>query len=189
MQASLEQTDDPNTLLWDSVKLAGANIHIAKLHWRNENFELAVKPAGSGVVVLQNTRVARMFEDPQNQWAYHKLGECYAELGLAALKLGLDLEEEACAALRRGMEFLPLAGDTDWDAMLLCLNGCSSVLSVDEARCAFLHFKVNRLCALLCMVEFCPTFSSPWLYMEEIGQCVSGAYAYRIPSLLLGRGP
>ncbi|EIE21750.1 hypothetical protein COCSUDRAFT_42811 [Coccomyxa subellipsoidea C-169] len=76
--------------------------------------------------------VMQHLQHPQNQWAYHKLGECYAELGMALFEL--DHEEEACAALRRGMEFLPLAGDTDWDVMLLCLNGCSAVFSLDEAR-------------------------------------------------------
>lgn len=143
MQTSLEQTDDPDTLLWDFVKLAGVSIHLAQLHSWNENFEEAVKSACSGLAVFQDTRVARMLEHPQNQWAYHKLGECYAELGMALLKL--DHEEEACAALRQGMEFLPLAGDTDWDAMLLCLNGCSAILSLDDARCALLHFKGNLL--------------------------------------------
>ena len=139
MQTSLEQTDDPDTLLWDSVKLAGVSIHLAQLHSWNENFEEAVKSACSGLAVFQDTRVARMLEDPQNQWAYHKLGECYAELGMALFEL--DHEEESCAALRRGMEFLPLAGDTDWDVMLLCLNGCSAVFSLDEARCALMYFK------------------------------------------------
>ncbi len=145
MQTSLEQTDDPDTLLWDSVKLAGASIHLAQLHWGNENFEGASLSLYSGLAMFQDKRVARMLVDPQNQWAFHKLGECYAELGMVAFKLELDLEELACAALRRGMEFLPLAGDTDWDVMLLCLNGCSAFLSLDEARCALLHFKGNLL--------------------------------------------